>query len=89
MVDPKSGNISDNSRRIAKNTLLLYFRMLLLLFIGLFTSRIVLKTLGVEDYGVYNAVGGVVTVLTYRFALTDGERAFAMQKLRRFIPWKV
>lgn len=65
MADPGQGNISDKSRRIARNTLLLYFRMLLLLFIGLFTSRVVLKSLGVEDYGVYNAVGGVVTVFTF------------------------
>ena len=49
---------------MAKNTLLLYFRMLLLLFIGLFTSRIVLHALGVEGYGTYNAVGGLVTIFT-------------------------
>ena len=65
MTDSHQGQISENSRRIAKNTLLLYFRMLLMMFIGLFTSRIVLKALGVEDYGVYNAVGGVVTVFTF------------------------
>lgn len=59
------GQISENSRRIAKNTLLLYFRMLLLMFIGLFTTRVVLKVLGESDYGVYNAVGGVVTVFTF------------------------
>ena len=57
--------ISDNSKRIAKNTLLLYFRMLLMMFIGLFTSRVILNALGIEDYGVYNAVGGVVTVFTF------------------------
>ena len=55
---PGAAGLSENSRRIAKNTLLLYFRMLLLIFIGLFTSRVVLDALGVEDYGVYNAVGG-------------------------------
>ena len=65
MTAQQQGQISDNSRRIAKNTLLLYFRMLLMMFIGLFTTRIVLKALGVEDYGVYNAVGGVVTVFTF------------------------
>lgn len=60
-----SGNtISENSGRIAKNTLLMYFRMLLLMFIGLFTSRVVLKNLGVEDYGIYNAVGGMVMMFT-------------------------
>lgn len=60
----KSG-ISENSSRIAKNTMLLYFRMLLLLFIGLFTSRVVLQALGEQDYGVYNAVGGVVSLFTF------------------------
>lgn len=61
----KAAGLSDNSRRIAKNTLLLYFRMLLLMFIGLFTSRVVLDALGVEDYGVYNAVGGAVALFTF------------------------
>lgn len=60
----EKGNISQNSRRVARNTLLLYFRMLLMMFIGLFTSRAVLQSLGVEDVGVYNAVAGVVTMFT-------------------------
>lgn len=60
-----SGRISDNSRRIARNTFLLYFRMLLLMLIGLFTSRVVLSNLGIEDYGVYNAVGGMVVMFTF------------------------
>lgn len=64
-MSPKAAGLSDNSRRIAKNTLLLYFRMLLLILIGLFTSRVVLDALGVEDYGVYNAVGGAVTLFTF------------------------
>ena len=55
-------DISENNKRIAKNTLLLYFRQLLLMFIGLFTSRVILNSLGVEDYGVYNVVGGVVAM---------------------------
>ena len=62
---PAAGQISENSRRIARNTLLLYFRMFLLMLIGLFTSRVVLRTLGIDDYGVYNVVGGVVTVFTF------------------------
>ena len=57
--------MSEDNRRIARNTLLLYVRMLLLLFIGLFTSRVVLAALGETDYGVYNAVGGMVTVFTF------------------------
>ena len=54
-----------NGRRIARNAVLLYLRMFLLMFIGLFTSRVVLRELGVEDYGVWNAVGGVVTMFTF------------------------
>ena len=54
-----------NNKRIAKNTLLLYFRMLLTMVVSLYTSRVVLQTLGVEDYGIYNVVGGVVTMFTF------------------------
>ncbi len=57
-------NISENSKRIARNTFLLYFRMLLMMFIGLFTSRIVLQKLGIDDYGVWNAVGGIVMMFS-------------------------
>lgn len=60
----KIGGISERSRRVAKNTLFLYFRMALLMLIGLFTSRVVLQTLGVTDVGIYNAVGGVVMMFT-------------------------
>ena len=48
------------SKRIAKNTLLLYMRMLFLMVISLYTSRVFLKALGIEDFGIYNVVGGVV-----------------------------
>ena len=51
---------SNNNTRIAKNTLMLYFRMLLLLVINLYTSRVILRELGVDDYGIYNVVGGIV-----------------------------
>ncbi|MBR5704133.1 MAG: oligosaccharide flippase family protein [Bacteroidales bacterium] len=56
--------ISENSRRIARNTVLLYFRMFVLLLVGLFTSRIVLRSLGQTDFGIYGAVAGVVTMFT-------------------------
>lgn len=49
-----------NNKRIAKNTILLYIRTLFILFISLYTSRVILNQLGVEDYGIYNVVGGVV-----------------------------
>ena len=51
-----------NNKRIAKNTLLLYFRMFLIMAITLYTSRVILQALGVQDYGVYNVVGGFVTM---------------------------
>ena len=57
-------DISPDSRRIARNTLLLYARMLLLMVIGLYTSRVVLAALGEQDYGVYGAVGGIVMMFT-------------------------
>ena len=50
------------TRRIAKNTLMLYIRMLFMMFMGLYTSRIVLQALGESDYGIYNVVGGVVAM---------------------------
>ena len=56
---------SVNNRRIAKNTLLLYIRMLLIIIVGLYTSRVVLNTLGVTDYGIYNVVGGIVSMLAF------------------------
>lgn len=54
----------ENTRRIAKNTLMLYGRMLFSMFVSLYTSRIVLNTLGVEDYGIQNVVGGFVAMFS-------------------------
>lgn len=56
--------LSDN-KTIARNSILLYLRMLLSIIVSIYTSRIVLQTLGVSDYGVYNVVGGVVAMLTF------------------------
>lgn len=50
---------------IAKNTIFLYIRMLFVMIVSLYTVRIILKTLGEEDYGIYNAVGGVVSMITF------------------------
>ena len=58
-------NQSANNKRIAKNTLLLYVRMLFTMGVSLFTSRVVLQTLGVEDYGIYNVVGGIITLFSF------------------------
>ena len=58
MTDTKK----NNNKTIAKNTFVLYLRMMLMMLVGLYTSRIVLETLGVEDFGIYNVVGGVVAL---------------------------
>jgi O-antigen/teichoic acid export membrane protein len=56
--------VSDN-KRIAKNTAMLYFRMLITMCVTLYTSRVILNTLGVEDFGIYNVVGGIVIMFTF------------------------
>ena len=53
-----------SKKTIAKNTLLLYSRTIVLLLVSLYTSRIVLQALGITDYGVYIAIAGVVTMMT-------------------------
>ena len=54
-----------SNKRIIKNTLLLYVRMLFLVLISLYTSRIVLQTLGIEDYGINNVVAGIISFLGF------------------------
>lgn len=65
-----------NNKRIAKNTLLLYFRMLFMMAISLFTSRITLSTLGITDYGIYNVIGGMVSM----FSILSGSLSFAISR---------
>ena len=60
MSDTSSAN-----KRIAKNTLVLYVRMLFTMGISLFTSRVILQTIGVEDYGISSVVGGVISMFTF------------------------
>lgn len=68
---------SDNNRRIAKNTIFLYFRMMLIMIVNLYASRVTLKVLGVDDYGIYQTVGGVVTFLAFLSnALASGTSRF-------------
>lgn len=55
---------TENNKRIAKNTLALYIRTLVTMVVGLYTSRVVLNVLGVDDYGLYNVVGGVVAMFS-------------------------
>lgn len=57
--------MGDNNKRIAKNTLFLYFRMMLIMAVTLYTSRVTLQVLGVDDFGIYQTVGGVVTFLAF------------------------
>lgn len=57
--------IFENNKRIAKNTIYLYLRMSLSLVIQLYTSRVILNALGISDYGIYNVVGGVVTMFSF------------------------
>ncbi|WP_111307970.1 MATE family efflux transporter [Confluentibacter sediminis] len=67
---------SESNKRIAKNTALLYVRMLFTMSIGFYTSRIILDALGVVNYGIYNVVGGIVTTLS----VLNGSMAGATQR---------
>ncbi len=58
---------SQGNRRIAKNTLIVYGNMFLCALIGLYTSRLILDTLGVSDFGLFNVVGGIVGLFTFIF----------------------
>lgn len=69
-----------NNKRIAKNTLLLYFRMLFLMLISLYTSRVILNALGVTDYGIYNVVGGFVSL----FSILSGSLSAAVSRFLTF-----
>ena len=73
---------SQNNKRIAKNTLLLYVRMLFMMAVNLYTSRVVLNALGVEDFGIYNVVGGVVAM----FSVISGSLSAAIS---RFITYEL
>ena len=59
---------AQNNKRLAKNTLYLYFRMIILMLVSLYTSRVILNALGVDDYGIFNVVGGLVGM----FSLISG-----------------
>ena len=72
---------SANNKRIAKNTLMLYVRMLFLMAVNLYTSRVVLQALGVEDYGIYNAVAGFVTM----FSLVSASMSGSISRFITFI----
>ena len=71
---------TDNNKRIAKNALFLYLRMFLMMGVTLFTSRVILQTLGVEDFGIYNVVAGIVVL----FAFINNAMAIASQRFLSF-----
>ena len=72
--------ISENSKRVAKNTVLLYFRMFVMMLVGLYTSRVILNALGQDDFGIYGAVGGVVAM----FSILTGAIAGAISRFLTF-----
>lgn len=75
---------SNNNKRIAKNTLLLYFRMLLMMLIYLYTNRVVLDKLGVTDYGIYNVVGGIIAMLGFlNGCMTNAVQRFLSYEMGR------
>lgn len=69
-----------NSKRIAKNTLMLYFRQILIMLVSLYTVRVVLNVLGAEDYGIYNVVAGVVVL----FSFVNNAMATSTQRFLNF-----
>lgn len=76
----ESTRYQSSTKRIAKNTLMLYFRQMLIMLVSLYTVRVVLNTLGAEDYGIYNVVAGVVTM----FSFLSGAMATASQRYFAF-----
>lgn len=75
---------SVNNKRIAKNTMYLYLRMLFVMAVGLYTVRAILNILGVVDYGLYNVVGGVVTMFAFmnRTLSSSSQRYFSIELAR-------
>ena len=71
---------AENNKRIAKNTAMLYIRMLVIMAVTLYTSRVVLEVLGVEDFGIYNVVGGVVAM----FSILSGSLSAAISRFITF-----
>lgn len=75
--------MSDN-KRIAKNTMFLYFRMILIMVVTLYTSRVILDKLGIDDYGLYNVVGSAVAILSFlNGTLSIGTSRFLTYELGR------
>ena len=73
-------DITENNKRIAKNTIALYIRTFITLIVSLFTSRVILNVLGVEDYGINNVVGGIVAM----FSIVTSSLAQAISRYLTF-----
>ena len=75
---------SVNNRKLAKNTIYLYLRMLVVMVISLYTVRAILDILGIIDYGIYNVVGGIVTMFAFmnRTLSTSSQRYFSIELAR-------
>src|SRR5690554_4616303 len=68
---------AEDNRRLAKNTLFLYFRTAVVMLLSLYISRVVLDVLGVEDYGIYNVVGSIVVLFSFlNNAMTQASHRF-------------
>ena len=68
---------NNSSKRIVTNTIVLYARMIVIMLITLYTSRVILHALGTSDYGLYNVVGGVVLMLGFlKTSLTSATQRF-------------
>lgn len=76
----KETSVSNNNKQIAKNAAVLYFRMVITMLLGLYTSRVILQALGVEDYGIYNVVGGFVSM----FSLISGSVSGSISRFLTF-----
>ena len=73
-------NTTENSKRIAKNAFFLYMRMFLTMAVTFYTSRVILEALGVEDFGLYNVIGGIIAM----FGLVNSSMATATQRFLTF-----
>jgi O-antigen/teichoic acid export membrane protein len=70
-----------DNKKIARNTLVLYMRQILIMIISLYTSRVILQTLGAENYGIYNVVGGFVTM----FNVLSGAFTVAISRYMQYV----
>ena len=86
-----------SNKTIAKNTAFLYFRMMFTMIVSLYTSRVILQTLGIGNYGIYQSVGGIVGFLSFvNSALSTGSSRFLtyelgtgdLEKLKRTTIWE-